>query len=259
MKIGLLGLGKMGSAIMNGILTSKIKDENEIYAYAHGNKDFDVFYKESELALYEEVDVFIFCIKPQCFKEVLDKLKQANKKPSIIVSIAAGIKIDYLQEELGIHKVVRLMPNTACAFKKGVITMASSLSIEKKDKDFITSIFEEIGKVYPVLEEEINLLLPLNGSFPAYLYYFYRSFERAAVLAGVDSNLAKKVMLETSLGSIDLALKDDRALDSLISDVCSKGGTTIAGVNALDMNNFDKIIQECFSACYNRAKELENK
>lgn len=255
MNIGLLGLGKMGSAILKGLLDSDLT--YNIGAYSHHSCLLPIKCYDSEEELYENSDIFIFCIKPQNFPEVIEKLKSCRKTPKILVSIAAGIKIDYLINQLGVNKVVRLMPNTACASKKGVITMATSKEVSSEDITFVKSIFETIGSVYSVTEEEINKLLPLNGSFPAYFYYFINSFVKASMKQGISAEMAREIILKTILGSTDLALKETKSLDQMISDVCSKKGTTIEGVMVFDEENIQDTIEKCYNACLNRAIELE--
>lgn len=258
MKIGILGLGKMGSAILNGIYSDKAKGNVKIYGY---DPDYMTDYKieilSDEAKLFETVDVFIFAIKPQAFPEVIAKLQNCTVRPKLIVSIAAGIKIDYLVKELTFPKVIRMMPNTACARSEGVITIAKSKAVSADEFLAVKQMFSNIGKLYEVKEEDINKLLPLNGSFPAFFYYFVDSFIKSAVEEGVSLEIAKEVVFNTIIGSTHFALDTSRPLEHMIEDVCSKGGTTIAGMDVLTEAKLDETLNKCYKACMKRAEELE--
>lgn len=259
-KIGLLGFGKMGSSIINGIVSSNLYTKDDIYIYSPQKDDIiKEGYKLAldELDVYENSQIFILAIKPQTFPEVMQKLKAAKNTPEIVVSIAAGITINYLKESLGDLKFVRIMPNLGASIRKSVSTMAIGDNVLESDMIKIKEIFDSIGTTTLVPEEQINLLLPLNGSYPAYFWYFVRSFIRSAVSHGASLEQAKKMIVDATMGCAEMLKSSPKDLDTLINDVCSYKGTTIEGVYVLDKYNLDNIIDECSQSCIKRAKELE--
>ncbi len=264
MKIGFLGLGKMGQAILNGILSTNIYMISEIYAYDKFIDDKEkyeakkVLFLENELDLYSKSDIFFMCVKPQSFTEIYEILKNATNKPKVIVSIAAGISINNISTNLNVNNVIRVMPNLACSINMGVTTISKTASVTDDIFMLVQNIFNSIGISYEVEEEEINSLLPLNGSFPAYLYEYVNGFIKACSNNGIDEMRAREIILQTTIGSCLLALKDLRPLDNLISDICSKKGTTIEGIDVLRKNELDETTGECYQACFKRAEELTN-
>lgn len=259
-KIGLLGFGKMGSSIINGVVNANIYKKSDIVIYSP-NKD-DVIncgfsYLDSELEVFENTEILIFAIKPQTFPDVMEKLKKAKKAPKIVVSIAAGITLSYLKENLGDLKFVRIMPNLGASINMAVSTMAVADNVSEAEADIVKNIFDSIGSTSIVKEEDINTLLPLNGSYPAYFWYFVRSFVRSAAKKGVSEEVARKILADASIGCAKMLNDSEKDLDTLINDVCSYKGTTIEGVYVFDDAKLDDIVDNCACACTKRAYELE--
>lgn len=258
-KLGLLGYGKMGSAIINGALSKGIYQKNDIAI-------FDVFkdnaindgFKvvDSELELYESSDVVLFAVKPQSFPEVMQKLSAAKKSPKIIITIAAGITLSYLEKNLGKLPMVRIMPNLGAQIGAAVSTMATLNTTEEESK-VVYDIFSSIGSVSIVEEEDINKLLALNGSYPAYFWYFVRGFINNAVKNGIDYKTALNMVCDASIGCAQMLKDSPKHIDTLINDVCSYKGTTIEGIYVFDDAKMTETIDLACDKCANRAKELE--
>ena len=260
-KLGLLGFGKMGGSIINGLIESKKIERKDIIIYSLNKEDIlngGFSLAKDELDVYQNSEIVLFAIKPQQFPEVMEKLKDSNKKPNLLITIAAGITISYLQKSLGNElEVVRFMPNLGAQINMAVSTMAHSNNVTKDNLAFAKTMFESIGSVTEVSEDKINILLPLNGSYPAYIWYFIRSFVRYAKKNGIDENDARKMLADATLGCATLLNSSPKDLDTLINDVCSYKGTTIEGVYVFDDKKLDDIVYEASEKCANRGKELE--
>lgn len=259
-KIGLLGYGKMGSSIIGGIINAKIYNKTDILIYSPNKEDVisaGFKYACNELEVFENSEILIFAIKPQGFPAVMQKLKGCKNAPKIVVSIAAGITIKYLKENLGDLKYIRIMPNLGASIKMAVSTMAVGENVSVDEKKMVKDIFDSIGSTSIVKEEDINTLLPLNGSYPAYFWYFVRSFVRAASKAGVSEEVSRKILADASIGCAKMLNDSSKDLDTLINDVCSYKGTTIEGVYVFDDSNLDEIVEKAAQACTKRAYELE--
>ena len=260
-KIAILGVGKMGGAILDGIVKSGLYNKKEILLYVHSeekkdkylNLDYDVTMDVNDL--FKSAETIILAIKPQMFSSVLEDAKKYNFKDRAIISIAAGLTINYIEGFFKNAFIVRAMPNTPAQIGKGVTTLCSKDSNNPYFKVAL-NIFNSIGKAYKIEENQMDDSLALNGSMPAYLFYFAKGFIDQAVEDGIDFEVAKELCLEAIKGSADLVLNSKETIDTLIDNVCSKGGTTIAGLNMLKDNGFIDSIKKCSKACGNRSKEL---
>ena len=259
-KIGLLGYGKMGGAIVSGLIDSNKFKKEDILIYSLNKDEIlkDGFTAAlSEIELYRNVETFIFAIKPQQFDDVINLLKNEKKHPNLLITIAAGITISYLEKNLGEDlKIVRVMPNLGASIKMAVTTMSCNKNVDLKSLNIAKEIFSSIGSVTQVEEDKINTLLPLNGSYPAYIWYFIRSFVRYATKNGVKEEDARKMLADATIGCAKMLNDSKKDLDTLINDVCSYKGTTIEGVYVFDDKKLDDIVEEASVKCAKRSEEL---
>ncbi len=262
MKIGFIGCGKMGGAILKGVKDKLFKTSDiAVFELNHKvienlkNQNIKVTSTIKELA--EISDVLLLAIKPQDFSAMLESIKDCvyNK---LIISIAAGVKIEKITNVLGDIKVARAMPNTAAAVGEASSVISFSNLLTESDKKLCLDIFSAIGKVQEIPESLMDDVIPIGGSFTAFEYYFYKGFLESSVARGVPYEIAKKMLVQSIIGSAKMIEQDDRGIDELIKDVCSKGGTTLAGLKEFEDNNLLKIIDDCAVSCANRSKELGN-
>lgn len=256
-ELGIIGVGKMGESILRGIINKKVFKEKEIIIYDVDKEkcalleeeDFEI--AETIEEVFNEAETILLAIKPQNFKEL--RIKDTNK---LIISIAAGISIEKLKEFFGENLYIRVMPNTGALINKAVSVIAADDNVTMKDMKIALKIFNAIGVTYQVIEDQIDDLTPLNGSMPAYVYYFMKAFIDSAVLRGIDYNLAREIVAHTLISSANMVLENPKTIEELIKDVCSPKGTTIAGLEVLEENELLRIIDEASIACSKRAKEL---
>lgn len=260
-KLGFLGLGKMGSSILQGIIAANLYEKKQIILF-----DINEFvcqeYKtagyqtaKEELEVVENCDVVILAIKPQHFAPVVEKFVQSKNKP-LYVSIAAGISIAYLQAKLGKLKIIRVMPNTPALIGQAATAISRSSEVDDNSFQEIERIFASIGIVREIPEELMDAIVPVNGSMPAYLYYFVQAFIDNAVKNKIDYKVARDLACQAIIGSANMILKTNKPIDELIEDVCSPKGATLAGLEVLKAGNFQKIITDASEACTKRAQEL---
>ncbi|MDD4056456.1 MAG: pyrroline-5-carboxylate reductase [Bacilli bacterium] len=260
-KLGLLGIGKMGSSILNGVINSKLYQKEEVLLFdineevkkLYEEKGYEIASDENEVI--QKSDMVILALKPQAFTQTLKKIK-VTPQNTVFISIAAGITIDFLREYLGDQKYIRVMPNTPALIGMGATAISKSAEVDVKTFEKVKTIFESIGMVKEIDEEKMNGIIPLNGSMPAYLYYFIQGFIESAVKEGIDYSIAKDLACHAVIGSANMILQTDRTIDELINDVCSPKGTTIAGLEVLKKRKFLEIIDEASQACIKRSKEL---
>ena len=260
-KLGILGVGKMGGAILDGVVSSKIYDKKEIYLYSPDEETKNKYvnlgfnFAENEKDLFINSNIILIAIKPQVFGEALVYAKDLDFSNRGVLSIAAGKKISELESYFKNATVIRAMPNLPASIRCGAITVCANGYDNLFDEAF--KILESVGSVSKIKEDQMDETLPLNGSMPAYAYLFAKAFIDYAVKNNIDYNVALDLTCNSIKGSMDMILNNkDTSIDTLIKNVCSKGGTTIEGLNKLYDNNFEDIIYECALACTNRSKEL---
>ena len=261
-KYGILGVGKMGSAIIQGMIDSSSYHKEDILLCVRNNKQKESLEKEgwcvttSYSSFFEETEILILCMKPQTFDEMMNSASSYTYTNRCVVSIAAGITLSYLEKYFKGASIIRVMPSTPSIIKQGVTTIA--FKEENRYVHEIKDVFSTLGKTYLVKEDELDNMIPLNGSMPAYLFYFAKAFIECAVSKyHIPYEKAKEICGESIISSCSLMMNSSSSLDTLISNVCSKGGTTIEGLNQLIDNKVDEALKKCYKACVERGKELQ--
>ena len=260
MKFGIIGAGKMGSAIGLGVIRSDLfKKEDVIFADSFAPRIEELisqgYETMSNVELYQNVDIVLLAVKPQQINDILEELSKVKNHANTIITIAAGISISHIKSYLGDVNVARVMPNTPALINSGT----SAICFDDEENEVVIKIFESVGSVTVITEDMMNEVIPLNGSFPAYGYYFALSFIKAGMEAGFTYEQCKKLVCGSMIGSAKMIMEVDKPIEQLIKDVCSPGGTTIEGVKVFDEANLDKIVKDCFDACVKRAYELGKK
>ena len=262
-KFAIIGLGKMGSSILEGIISSGIYKKDEILLCLHSEKkviEYEELGYNTTLNVedaFMDSEIILLSVKPQVFPEACINAKKYDFKSKCIISIMAGIKIETLTEYFMNASIFRTMPNTPALIKSGVTTV--STNVENKYEDTVLEIFNSIGSAYMISEDLMDQSLPLNGSMPAYLYLFAKIFIEMGAKSGIDYETSKNLTAESIIASANMILQSDESIDTLINNVCSKGGTTIAGLYELYDNHFEEAIKKCYEACVNRSIELSKK
>ena len=261
-KFGILGVGKMGSSILRGIIASGVFKKEDILlnlytdeeVKTYGDEGF-TYVKNDPKRVFELCDLTLLSVKPQVFPEVAKIADELDFNGKGIMYIMAGITISSIEVHFKNAKIIRVMPNTPALIKKAVATVCSK-DINSIYYNQVFDILSSIGVAYPIDESKMDESLALNGSMPAYLELFAKAFIDQAVKDGIDYETAKKLTCQSIISSASLILKSDESIDQLITNVCSKGGTTIAGLEKLYEYKFEEAIYECSKACANRSREL---
>ncbi len=263
-KIGFIGAGNMGSAIMRGIEFSELKWEIEIYVFDPDDKKIDdlsdcnIIKCQSIIELTKECDIVFLAIKPQMFNDVLNSIKDYVTSNMIFVSIAAGIPAESIRKSLGSEniKVVITMPNTPLLLGEGATAIAETDDLDKKQFEFVCKVFESCGKIQVISKDKMKEIIAINGSSPAFIYLFAKGFIENAVKNGIDADAAKILFSQTLTGSAKMITESGYTIDELIKMVSSPGGTTLAGLDKFYEHDLVKIVNEACDACTNRAYEL---
>lgn len=260
-KIGFIGTGVMGGALAGAVrrkcdsvlLSNKTEAKAAALAKELGCRHGD------NAAVASLCEYIVLAVKPQVMFSVLDEIRPvlaARKDRYVIISIAAGIKIEAIKKALGADvPVIRLMPNTPAAVGAGVV-LCSFDGVTDGEKVEFFSLFEKSGLCDEIKEELIDAAGSLTGCGPAFAYMVMQALADGAVAAGVDRARATKYAEMTMYGAAELALKTGEHPEKLKDAVCSPGGSTIEGVAVLEKYAVRSAFEQAILASYEKNKKL---
>ncbi len=258
-KLGILGTGTMGQAILSRIVAeNKLKPE-QIALYDINKDKLMTFTDGYRLCsdpqeIADECEFVLFSVKPQHYRSITDAVKFSQK--NTILSIMAGVKIATLRGSLNSPcPIVRIMPNTPCKFGKGVCGIHCS-NLCNDAENTVLDWLSACGGVVRIEEKYFDAVTSVSGSGPAYVYMFIEGMIRGGMEGGLTFEQSKKLTLETLIGSVEMVKHSEEPLPELIEKVCSKGGTTIEAVNLYRQNNLEETIIAGINACRKRSEEL---
>ena len=263
MKIGFIGVGNMGSAIMRAVLT--VVNANSVFI-SDANKDRvkklsevtgTVASTNDVIAL--ECDYIFLGVKPQMMKELLTSLSPSLKLRNsrvVLISMAAGLKIDALSEMLGEkYPIIRIMPNLPVSVGAGM-TLYDSQNVTNEEIEIFLDFMKNTGKLNYLPEKLIDAGCSVSGCGPAFVCLMIEAISDAGVKCGLPRTTATELAIQTLLGTSKL-LKETETHPAMLKDaVCSPGGSTIAGVEALERNCFRSAVIEAVESSYKRNVEL---
>lgn len=263
MKLGFIGCGKMGSALIQGVLAAKVCEPSEIVVHDRVAEPAEMLGTESGIRVAKnnrEVaaasDVIVLCVKPEDAVAALGEAGQ-ELKGKLLVSIVAGITIGSLQEAAGAQcRVVRVMPNTAALVQKGASAYATGRGVTEKDVAAVEQIFTSVGRAYAVKESLLDAVTGLSGSGPAYVYLFIEALADGGVQMGLPRDLATKLAVQTVAGAAEMVSETMMHPAVLREMVTSPGGTTIAGLAELERGRVRVSVMDAVRAATLRAREL---
>jgi pyrroline-5-carboxylate reductase len=266
-KLGIIGCGNMGEAILGGILDSGFLNNDEIVSY--DVDDCRREYIETNYRVYQAggiSDVIKKCryillsVKPKDIKTVLKEIKTYfDNKINSIISIAAGISTDYIEKTLDSNaSVIRVMPNYPALFKKGMSAISRGRFTRDEDLSFTEELIKSTGDYVIIDDKYQDIATALNGSGPAYFFLFCKYLIKSGIKNGLDSEISKKLVIGTMNGAGVVIDKSGMELDDLIKKIASPGGTTERALKEFEKNKLDKIIYEAVESAKKKAYELQN-
>lgn len=260
-KLGVVGCGNMATAIVGGIRGSispkniAVYDNDADKRKAFAAK-FDVFDAESNDFLAKNCEYVLLAVKPQCFESVAPDLIGV----SCLISIMAGVRISSIKSRIpGVKRICRVMPNTPCLCGEGMCALSFD-GYTEKDKEFVLNIFNSFAKTVQIEEDKLDAVTAISGSGPAYVFLFIKHLIAAGIEQGLTPEESRILTLQTVKGAEKLVENSTLPIETLINNVCSKGGTTIEAVNCFNekVGIFGDIISESVSKCKKRSEELSS-
>ena len=260
-KIGFIGAGNMGTAIMKAI-RSKF-DAAEIYAAdpdqakLEALKAFGVQPCEDAAAVTDICKYVFLAVKPQVIEGVLEGIADHVTADTVLVSIAAGITGEYIQSRTRADaKVILVMPNTPLLLGEGASALAKVAPTTEEEFSFVLSVFAACGKAAVVPADKMKEIIAINGSSPAFIYLYAKGFIDYAASVGIDAQTAAVLFSQSLIGSAKMITDSGYTLDELIKMVSSPGGTTLAGLDALYEGKLTDVAKDACQRCTKRAYEL---
>jgi pyrroline-5-carboxylate reductase len=263
-KVGFIGGGKMGGVLAGGIVSHRLVPASHVIVsdvvkerLEELAKTYGIVGTPDNKKVAREVDILVLAVKPQSMGEVLAELAPVVGKSHLVISIAAGIPIKFIEERLkkGV-RVIRAMPNTPALIGEGMAALAGSATATQSDLAQAKQIFDSVGLTVVVKEELMNAVTGLSGSGPAYGFIIIEALSDAGVRMGLSRDIALKLAAQTLLGAAKLCLKGDKHPGELKDMVTSPAGTTIAGIKALEDGKIRATLMAAVEAATLRAKEL---
>lgn len=270
-KIGIIGCGNMGEALLNclskdkALSLSKGEKRASIMAgeFDAGRRDYirskyKIVVESDNKKIVEFADVIILAVKPKDFEALLkNEICLGALKNKLLISIAAGITTKYIEDIIGRDiPVIRVMPNMAAVIGESISSISSGRFVTPDNMKLAREIFMAIGDVVEVDEKFTDSVTAVSGSGPAYFFYMAEALIEAGCAMGLKEDVVRKLVLKTALGSAKLLeiLKEDPAI--VRAKVTSKGGTTEAAIKVFESKKFKNIIKDAVKAALARSKEL---
>ena len=264
MKIGFIGCGNMGQAILSGLLDSgRVKAQDVIVtdkllaSRVNTQKKYGVGIAETNVELAMIADIIFLAVKPQYYEEVLTEIKNAIWDEKILISITPGKTLAWLEEKVGKPaKIVRTMPNTPSLVKEGMMGICANNQVAKDELDYICKLCSSFSKNEIVPEELMDVVTAVSGSSPAYVFMFIEAMADAAVEGGMPRKQAYTFAAQAVLGSAKMVLETGMHPGELKDMVCSPGGTTIQAVRVLEEQGMRAAVMDAMKACLDKSRNM---
>ena len=262
--IGFVGAGQMATALARGVVNAGVVGAGQILAFDPfpvATENFQVGIPDCKIAetssqLATDADIIVLAVKPQVMDGVLSDLRPAISDKSLVVSIAAGVKIDKLAAGLGSERIIRVMPNTPCLVGHGASGFASGPAATEQDISNVNEMLSAVGCAFHVGERLLDAVTGLSGSGPAYIFTIIEALSDGGVQMGLPRNIATELAAHTVRGAAQMVIESGEHSAVLKERVTSPGGTTIAGLQALEDHGLRSAMMAAVESATNRAKEL---
>lgn len=264
-RIGFLGAGSIVEAMLSGILKKGLLSPDRLLVSNRNNRErleqladcYGVNFTQDKLEVARSSDILILAIKPKDAAEALRELRGVVHPGQLVISVVAGVSTTLIGEWLGVNcPVIRTMPNTSSAVGLSATGLAANSFVTGEQLQQAIRLFEAIGTVYEVAEEELDIITGLSGSGPAYIYYLVEAMMAAGATAGLDREMARQLTLQTVIGAAHMLL-DTRAEPAILrQQVTSPGGTTQAGLEVLEAYQFQQGVTAAILRATERSREM---
>ena len=277
-KIGFIGAGNMGAALIGAVIQSQLYRPEDVYAFDVDTDRCNAIGQQTHIGvlasnaeLFSLCDIVVLAVKPQQMTAVLKEVAQladiSDKPRKLLISIAAGYPIDKIEsilyDQLDDHQagrlpIVRVMPNTPALVLTGMSGMSANRFADAGDVKRARSLLEAAGRVLEFEEQQLDAVTALSGSGPAYVFYLIEAMVQAGTRIGLPPEAAAELTITTLKGALKLLEKSGESPEVLRRKVTSPGGTTQAALEVLESRNFKEAVSDAIAAAKVRAIELSS-
>ena len=263
-KLAVIGVGNMARAVITGIRASTV-EVDEICLFDKNTEQYSLLpdiglkYKNADsiASAVERSDCVLLSVKPQNFEDVLKEIATVDEyQNKLYITIAAGITVQSVSDALGGARVVRVLPNLPMTIGMGVSVICKNKHVATDDFKFVCSLFESSGSVLLIDESDMNRIIGVTSSSPAYVFKFINAVYQGALAQGLSEEGLLDAVCDVFIGSASLLKQLSDTPSELISKVASKGGTTEQALLKLNEADVDNAIYQAMLACTKRADEL---
>lgn len=263
--ISFLGAGSIAEAIIGGLVQANVVKGEQITVSNRSNetrlkelhKKYGVKGTHNKKELLANANILFLAMKPKDVAEAIIPLKEYTEPNLLIISLLAGVSThsirNLLQKDV---PIIRAMPNTSAVILKSATAISPSEHATAEHIRIATSLFETIGLVSVVEEEDMHAVTALSGSGPAYIYYVVEAMEEAAKKIGLKEDVAKSLILQTMIGAAEMLKASEKHSSILRKEITSPGGTTEAGIEVLQEHNFQQALISCITQATQRSHDL---
>jgi pyrroline-5-carboxylate reductase len=259
-----LGAGQIAEAIIGGVLDSQLVRPDQITAtdVRHDRLEelsgaLGIRTSRSNTEAASHGEIVILTVKPQDVPKLLSEVGPVLGGEQLVVSVAAGVPIRTIQRALpGPTPVIRVMPNTPALVRAGMAVLALGEHARPRDEELATKIFSAVGQAVTLPETYLDAVTGLSGSGPAFVALFIEALIEGGVRVGLGRDVATTLAVQTTLGTAQMILETHRHPAALREMVSSPGGTTMAGIHALEGGGFRGLLMNAIVAATERSREL---
>ncbi len=266
-RIGFIGAGQMARAIAQGLVRADMIRREQIFA-SDPDAQARVAFEErvpganvgaENLEVVSAADTIILAIKPQQMAAVVDGIALAVDDSKLLISIAAGVKLSQLSAQLGDRsRLIRVMPNTPCLIGEGATGYALGAGATAEDADFADRMLRSVGHAFLLEEKLLDAVTALSGSGPAFFCAVLEALSDGGSQIGLPADVANSLALQTMAGTAATLQATGESPESLRKRVSSPGGTTLAGLAALESHSLHEALVAAIKAATERSRELGN-
>ena len=262
--LAVIGVGNMAKSIISGIISSEVSVSEIILFDKNTDQYCDINSENIAVTVANSISEAVFkaeyvllSVKPQNYSEVLEKISTVDGfEAKKYISIGAGITSESVSKSLNGANVIRVLPNLPMLIGEGTSVICENNEIDKASFEFVCDVFKSAGSIMIIDEAEMNRIIGVTSSSPAYVFKFINAIYKGALAQNISDHGLLDAICDMVIGSARLLKMSADTPEALISRVASKGGTTEQALNVLNSEDFDKTIEKAMIACTNRADEL---
>jgi pyrroline-5-carboxylate reductase len=263
-EIAFVGAGQMGSALIRGLVRAGFCEPGRILAAEPRQEvlrpllvELGIQAASSTAEVGQKSSTVVLAVKPQDVPRALEELAPALGSEHLLLSVAAGVPLRFLQTRLspGV-RLIRAMPNTPCLLGMGCSALAPGSHATAQDMNRARAVFKAVGEVVELREELMDAVTGLSGSGPAYLFLFAEALVEAGVRMGIPWSAARTLVFQTLRGASEMLIASSEHPARLREQVSSPGGTTLAGLAALEKGGFRGLLSQAVEEATQRGREL---